>query len=528
MQFNLPRISRAHRSSPSAKIFAHEKQLRTWSGDKLCRSIFPVVRTRPGRHNLRVNAGILDDIADGNLGRVARQLKIDPKLVEQRGNNGQTPLMVAAVRGDTAMVQLLLKQGAKVWLPDKADWTALHYAVLKDQVQVVQLLLANGADPRNITRGKDGEGFHSALNLAQSDACRKLLEDVIAGKKIPMPTLDEGPGTSLGDADNATSGTKPKGSSKGEDSVADPNTNTEEQTALLDVELMAVIKALRVDPQQVKIAWDDIAGLAEVKREIELNLLGAMQRPELFTGLLQPSRGILFYGPPGTGKTMLAKAIAKRCNASFYSLSASSLGSKYVGESEKLVKLLFDDAQRNQPAIIFFDEIDSVLRARMSGEEEWVRKVKNEFLVRLQEIQEGGSVYFIAATNTPKDLDEAVLRRLERKFYIPLPDADARFALLTRLGKMNASEVTEEEWWQITTATEGYSAADLKSVCTQAARTPLKEAFEKAGAFDKLTLDNLRTLKQEDYIQAIQVVRPSVSAATVQAMKSWGEATSTE
>jgi hypothetical protein len=126
---------------------------------------------------------------EGRAQAVKIKLKIDPSLVDDKGNVGQTPLMVAAVRGDADMVRLLLSMGAKVWLPDRADWTALHYAVIKDHLEVVQELLAAGANPKNVTKGDvdSGTGWHSALALAQSDTCRKLLEDAIGGLPTPPP-----------------------------------------------------------------------------------------------------------------------------------------------------------------------------------------------------------------------------------------------------------------------------------------------------------------------------------------------------
>ncbi|KAK3287904.1 hypothetical protein CYMTET_4609 [Cymbomonas tetramitiformis] len=300
---------------------------------------------------------------------VRRKLRMDPSLVNEKSKTGHTPLMVAAVRGDPEMIKYLLDNGAKVWLPDESDWTALHFAVLKDHVEATRLLLAYGADPSAVTRGSEP----ALVDMARSDEVKKLLQNAIAGDK---PSVDEVPSGGATEAD---------------EQAASPSTNESNNKPKVDADtqaLIASIDALVVEPDAVKVGWEEIAGLVDIKQDLEMNLLGAMQRPELFTGMLQPPHGILFFGPPGTGKTLLAKAIAKKCKARFYNLSASSLASKYVGDSEKLVKLLFDQAFEHQPCIIFFDEIDSVLRARSSGEEEWVRKLKNEFLVRLQEIQD--------------------------------------------------------------------------------------------------------------------------------------------
>ena len=169
-------------------------------------------------------------------------------------------------------------------------------------------------------------------------------------------------------------------------------------------------------------------GLKNVKQSLVENIIYPQMRPDVFTGIREPTRGILLYGPPGNGKTMIAKAVSTECKATFFSISASTLMSKWVGESEKLMKTLFAVAAIYSPSIIFIDEIDSMLTARSSQENESARRVKTEFLIQIDGVgnYKKSNVLVIGATNRPFDLDEAALRRLTKRIYIGLPDKEAR------------------------------------------------------------------------------------------------------
>mmetsp|Transcript_43822 Transcript_43822/g.139664 ORF Transcript_43822/g.139664 Transcript_43822/m.139664 type:complete len:279 (+) Transcript_43822:176-1012(+) len=234
-------------------------------------------------------------------------------------------------------------------------------------------------------------------------------------------------------------------------------------------------------------------------------------RPDLFQGLRAPARGLLLYGPPGNGKTMLARAAAAEAGCTFFSISASTLTSKWVGEGEKLVRALFAVARERQPALIFIDEIDSVLSARSGGEHEASRRLKTEFLVQFDGVTSGAGderVMVLGATNRPQDLDDAVLRRLVKRIYIGLPGAAERCALLEKLFAGQRLNLSRNGWQHVAMLTEGYSASDLRAVAREAAMAPLRELGPKIQSVHP---EQVRGVEARDFSAALAAIRPSVS-----------------
>jgi vacuolar protein-sorting-associated protein 4 len=206
--------------------------------------------------------------------------------------------------------------------------------------------------------------------------------------------------------------------------------------------------------------------------------------PELYVGPTRPWAGILLYGPPGTGKSFLAKAVAgEATNTTFLTVSNADLTSKWVGESEKLVRALFEMARRHRPAVVFIDEIDALVSARGEGDTESGKRIKTEFLVQMDGVgAHNEGVLIIAATNLPWDLDQAMLRRFERRIYIPLPDTAAREVLIRNKLRDAHHSLQDSDIRSIANATAGYSGADLATLIREALMQPIRE-LEQATAF---------------------------------------------
>lgn len=227
--------------------------------------------------------------------------------------------------------------------------------------------------------------------------------------------------------------------------------------------------------EKPNVHWDDVIGLEKAKEALQEAVILPIKFPQLFTDIRKPWTGILLFGPPGTGKSFLAKAVATEADSTFFSVSASSLLSKYLGESEKMVKELFETARKNKPSIIFVDEVDSLCSSRGDGETEASRRVKTEFLVQMNGVgnsMEG--VLMLGATNIPWQLDTAIRRRFEKRIYIGLPDASARAKMIRwNLGKLT-HQLTDEDFKRLGEETDLYSGSDIATLCKDAIYQPVR------------------------------------------------------
>nr|XP_033786388.1 fidgetin-like protein 1 isoform X2 [Geotrypetes seraphini]XP_033786389.1 fidgetin-like protein 1 isoform X2 [Geotrypetes seraphini]XP_033786390.1 fidgetin-like protein 1 isoform X2 [Geotrypetes seraphini] len=271
------------------------------------------------------------------------------------------------------------------------------------------------------------------------------------------------------------------------------------------------------------VNWDDIAGLEFAKSAIREIVVWPMLRPDIFTGLRGPPKGILLFGPPGTGKTLIGKCIACQSGATFFSISASSLTSKWVGEGEKMVRALFAVARCHQPAVIFIDEIDSLLSQRAEGEHESSRRIKTEFLVQLDGATTTSEdrILVVGATNRPQEIDEAARRRLVKRLYIPLPETSARKQIIVNLMSKEHCCLSEDEIQIIVKQAAGFSGADMTQLCREAALGPIRSI--QISDISTITADQVRPIAYVDFQSALQTVRPSVAAKDLELYETWNK-----
>ncbi len=251
------------------------------------------------------------------------------------------------------------------------------------------------------------------------------------------------------------------------------------------------------------VRWDDIGGVEEIKMDLKEAVELPLKNPEVFTRLgIRPPKGILLYGPPGTGKTLLAKAVATESEANFISIKGPEVISKWVGESAKAIKKIFEKARQVAPCIIFFDEIDSMAARRTvqdNGGEREYGSIINQLLVEMDGLEPLENVTVIAATNRPDILDPALLRpgRFDRVLYVAIPDKKSRKKIIEihskgmPLENLNIEDLAEN--------TEGYTGADIESLFREAAMIALREDI------------NIKKITKKHIEKAMEKVPPSVS-----------------
>ena len=240
------------------------------------------------------------------------------------------------------------------------------------------------------------------------------------------------------------------------------------------------------------ILFKDIKGLDFSKMALYESVILPQKQPQVFVGARKPFNGILLYGPPGTGKSMLAEALSNEANSYFLNVSASDIFAKGMGDSEKNLRDLFKLAREKKPCVMFIDEVDSIGRSRASGvnsDTESTRRVKTELLKQLDGFESNDGLMFLAATNTPWELDSALRRRLEKRIFTPLPSLKARADILKyEMGDEKCS-MTESDYVKIAKKLEGYSSADCATIVREALMEPVR-ALLRSEYFRKVKNDN--------------------------------------
>ncbi|XP_047229347.1 katanin p60 ATPase-containing subunit A-like 2 isoform X1 [Girardinichthys multiradiatus] len=270
------------------------------------------------------------------------------------------------------------------------------------------------------------------------------------------------------------------------------------------------------------VRWEDIIGLEDAKRLVKEAVVYPIKYPQLFTGILSPWKGLLLYGPPGTGKTMLAKAVATECKTTFFNISASSIVSKWRGDSEKLVRVLFELARYHAPSTIFLDELESVMgqRGTSSGtEHEGSRRMKTELLIQMDGLATSEDLVFVlAASNLPWELDHGMLRRLEKRILVNLPSSPARQAMISHwlppissLGGVKLQ--TTLNYKRLAEEMEGYSGSDIRLTCKEAAMRPVRKIFDALelhhDADTNMPVIELGTVTTSDFMEVLAHTKPS-------------------
>jgi transitional endoplasmic reticulum ATPase len=246
------------------------------------------------------------------------------------------------------------------------------------------------------------------------------------------------------------------------------------------------------------ITFSDIGGLSSTKKQIENLIINPFTHPDIYKFYqIGAGGGIILHGAPGCGKTMIAKATAGECQANFYNIKTSDVISKYVGDAEKQIRDAFEQARRDEKAILFFDEIDSIATSRANAEP-FVKRIVNELLAQMDGVESDcNNLLVMAATNMYDAIDPALLRhgRFGRHIYIPSPDQNGRAAIL-KIHTKNRPLARDVDIQELALLTEGFTGADIAALCENAAYIPLQESLKNGKK---------RRITHDDFIMALDM-----------------------
>ncbi len=311
-------------------------------------------------------------------------------------------------------------------------------------------------------------------------------------------------------------------------STAVPSSDKKAETVTAEDEDSKKLREMVEDTiisEKPNVKMSEVAGLKDAKQAINDAILAPMKHPELFKGKArQPWRGILFYGPAGCGKTLIAKAVASEIKATFFNVSAANIVSKWLGESERLVASLFEMARRNQPSIIFIDELDSVGVARSGDDVGGERRMKTQILTEMQGLASDAEdrITVIGATNLPWELDFALRSRFEKRIHVPLPDTMAREKIF-QIHMEDVEIAPDIDYRELADLSEGYSGRDLSIVCREAAMEPIRDLQISGRMEEEEEIVELRPVSREDFLRAIENIRPATSPEDLMRYTDWAE-----
>ncbi|GMM31668.1 hypothetical protein DAMA08_044130 [Martiniozyma asiatica (nom. inval.)] len=300
--------------------------------------------------------------------------------------------------------------------------------------------------------------------------------------------------------------------------VNDPtstSTTTKNKNTLADTDPLGI---------DTNIDFSAIGGLDNYINQLKEMITLPLLYPEIYSKFhITPPRGVLFHGPPGTGKTLMARALAASCSSqdkkiTFFMRKGADCLSKWVGEAERHLRLLFEEAKQNQPSIIFFDEIDGLAPVRSSKQEQIHASIVSTLLALMDGMDNRGQVIIIGATNRPDSIDPALRRpgRFDREFYFPLPDLNARKEILNI--QMNKWDYKLDDNFinELAKLTKGYGGADLKALCTESALNCIQRSYPqiyKSNDKLKLKLSNIK-VESSDFTRALKKIIPNSARST--------------
>ena len=376
------------------------------------------------------------------------------------------------------------------------------------RVQATKLRLNGDLDLREIakkTPGYVGADLSALAKEAAASAVTRIFKKLEDEERASADvTMDEGVAPALGGDTRLATGR-----------LADPRPLTEDELEDLAITMEDFSLALtRVQPSAQRegftttpnVTWDDVGSLTDIREELKFSIAEPIAHPERFQAMgLNISTGVLLYGPPGCGKTLVAKATANEAMANFISIKGPELLNKYVGESERAVRTLFQRARSASPCVLFFDEMDSLAPRRGSGGDNTsAERVVNQLLTEMDGLEARNATFLIAATNRPDMIDPAMLRpgRLDKLLYVPLPPPDGRVAILKTLTRRTpiAPDVRVDQI-ALGRSCEGFSGADLAALVREACVAALKS----------MTLESTPTVTTKHFEEAFTKVQPSVS-----------------